>query len=279
MLRKPLMLLSFDEIGSSIERGTLPSAAWCSTSSFCSHAWRHVSSERMSPSMKRILFHASTPTAFFTWLRLLRLPVEKLSSPVTAWPWLSRCSTRLEPMKPAAPVTSQRRGLRLMCCSTSSYLLIFTPCGCQFGKGGFVAVDHGAFGEQRLDRLARLRAHARAQRRFGQGREAVGEHACVADREKQALAPGPDHFGGAADVGMHHRQAERHGLERGKREGFDCGAAQGRRVARPEQRPHVLLQSGDDHAVADARGARARLDRAAHRPVAYQEGARRDAAP
>src|SRR3954462_12668366 len=182
MLRKPVMLLSFEERGAGIERGTLPSAAWCSTSSFCSQAWRHVSSERMSPSMKRILFHASAPTAFFTWLRLLRLPVEKLSSPVTLCPWLSRCSTRLEPMKPAAPVTSQRRGLRLMCCSTSSYLLIFTPCGCQFGKGGFVAVDHGALGKQRLDCLARLRPHARAQRPFGQRGQAVGERNGVADR-------------------------------------------------------------------------------------------------
>src|SRR3954471_18055780 len=271
MFRKPLMLLSFEESGSSIERGTLPSAAWCSTSSFWSQAWRHVSSERMSPSIKRILFHASTPTAFFTWLRLLRLPVEKLSSPVTLCPWLSRCSTRLEPMKPAAPVTSQRRGLRLMCCSTSSYLLIFTPCGCQFSKGGFVAVDQCAVREQRLDRLARLRAHARAQRRFGQGREAVGERARVADGEKQALAPGPDHLGCAADVRMHHRQAERHRLERGEREGFYCGAAEGRGVAGGEKRPHVVLQAGDDHAVGDARGARARLDGGAHRPVADEQ--------
>src|SRR6185295_14541858 len=225
MLMKPETLASLLETGSSIERGTLPSAAWCSTSSAPSQARRQASRERMSPSMKRNLAQRSPPTAFFTWFRLSRLPVEKLSRPTTLCPWLSRCSTRFEPMKPAAPVTSQRRGLRLMCCSTSSYLLTLTPCGCQFDQGGFVAVDHGALRKHRLYCLSRLRAHAGAQRCFCQGCQAVGERARIADGKQQALAPGPDHLGGAADVGVHHRQAERHRLERGEREGLHRRAA------------------------------------------------------
>src|SRR5688572_25102832 len=197
MLRKPLMLLSLDDSGSSIERGTLPSAAWCSTSSAPSQAWRQVANERMSPSRKRNCFQRSAPTAFLTWTRFSRLPVEKLSRPVTAWPWFSRCSTRCEPMKPAAPVTSQRRGRRLMCCCTSSYLLTLTPCRCQFDQHRLVAVDHRALREHRFDRLARLRAHARAQRRFGERGDAVGERLRVAHRKKKPLAPRADHLGGA----------------------------------------------------------------------------------
>jgi hypothetical protein len=109
MLRKPLTLLSCVSSGRSIERGTLPSAAWCSTRSTPLQASRQVSSERMSPSMKR------TPSG-----TLSRLPVEKLSSPTTFWPSSSSFTARLEPMKPATPVTSQVRRSALMRCCTSA---------------------------------------------------------------------------------------------------------------------------------------------------------------
>src|ERR1700744_1715079 len=42
--------------------------------------------------------------------RLVARPVAKLSSPSTAWPSASRRSTSVEPMNPAAPVTSARTG-------------------------------------------------------------------------------------------------------------------------------------------------------------------------
>jgi hypothetical protein len=54
-------LLSFEATGSSIERGTLPSAAWCSTSSAPRRRSRQVASERMSPSMKRKRFQRARP--------------------------------------------------------------------------------------------------------------------------------------------------------------------------------------------------------------------------
>src|SRR5260221_363993 len=42
--------------------------------------------------------------------RLVARPVAKLSSPTTVWPSASRRSTSVEPMNPAAPVTSARTG-------------------------------------------------------------------------------------------------------------------------------------------------------------------------
>ena len=42
--------------------------------------------------------------------RLVARPVAKLSSPTTVWPSASRRSTSVDPMKPAAPVTSARTG-------------------------------------------------------------------------------------------------------------------------------------------------------------------------
>ena len=43
------MLLAVEAIGSSIERGTLPSAAWCSTSSASLHASRQALALVLTP--------------------------------------------------------------------------------------------------------------------------------------------------------------------------------------------------------------------------------------
>src|SRR5699024_11980986 len=42
--------------------------------------------------------------------RLWACPVEKLSSPTTSWPFSNKASIRLEPIKPAHPVTNKRLG-------------------------------------------------------------------------------------------------------------------------------------------------------------------------
>ena len=73
-------------------------------------ASRQTSRSRMSPSMKRWRCHAGSPTRRRTSSRLRRCPVAKLSRPTTSWPSASSVSSRCEPMKPALPVTSQRRG-------------------------------------------------------------------------------------------------------------------------------------------------------------------------
>src|SRR4051812_3487961 len=117
------------------------------------------------------------------------LPVEKLSRPTTLWPSLSSCSVRCEPMNPAAPVTSQVRGLpfsfsstRLMRPSGSSYVCMFGAPWFQFDKQVLVAVHHGLLGELRLHRLAGFRAHAAAHRGVAQDRQALDQRAGVADR-------------------------------------------------------------------------------------------------
>jgi len=120
MLRNPFTLLSCVRSGLSIERGTLPRPAWCSTTSTEAQAALQVSRARMSPSTKRNFAQRASPTQRRTCSRLARLPVEKLSRPTTACSSLSRCSTRWEPMKPAAPVTSHRRGPAWMRLRTSS---------------------------------------------------------------------------------------------------------------------------------------------------------------
>ena len=94
----------------------------------------------------------------------------------------------------------------------------------------------------------------------------------------EAVLVGAHHLGRAADLGQLHRPAERHRLERGERERLHRGAEQRHRVARREQRAHVLVEAGDQHLAGDAEVARARLDRRAHRPVADEQGAGRNAA-
>ena len=78
------MLTSLVVIGSFSERGTEPSAAWCSTRSTpCTARWQ-VARSRMSPSMKVKRAHCSGVTAARTSSRLCWCPVAKLSSPTTA---------------------------------------------------------------------------------------------------------------------------------------------------------------------------------------------------
>ena len=94
-------------IGSAMERGTEPSAAWCSTMSAPAQAARHTCGSAMLPSMKRWRFQASAPTATATSSRLRRWPVAKLSTLTTRCPSRSSASSRCEPMKPADPVSAQ----------------------------------------------------------------------------------------------------------------------------------------------------------------------------
>jgi hypothetical protein len=107
MFRKPVILVSLVPIGLSIERDTEPSAASCKTYSTPSQARAQSLNWRMSASTNVKLVHCCALTRSRTWSRLRWLPVAKLSRPVTHWFSLSSASTRLEPIKPAAPVTSQ----------------------------------------------------------------------------------------------------------------------------------------------------------------------------
>jgi hypothetical protein len=118
--RWPVTLAAFDSSGASIERGTEPSAAWCSTKSTPETASPQMFAEATSPSTRRKRENLSRPSFAFTSSRLARRPVEKLSRPVTDWSSSSSDSSSEEPMKPATPVTSQRRGFALSCCWTSS---------------------------------------------------------------------------------------------------------------------------------------------------------------
>ena len=62
-------------------------------------------SSRMSVCIKEKRFSLA---ASLTPMRLSNLPVDRLSTTVTACPSLRRISTRLDPMKPAPPVTTMR---------------------------------------------------------------------------------------------------------------------------------------------------------------------------
>src|SRR4051812_28491250 len=182
MLRKPSTLLCIEAIGSSMERGTLPRAAWCSTSSTEPHASRQVSKERMSPWMNLKFFAAFSPTLFFTSDKFSGLPVEKLSRPTTFWPARSRVSARWEPMKPAAPVTSQVRWRALVRSSSSSEVFMRGSLSLEFEEHLFVALDHGALAELRFHHFARALAQARGGGRVGEEREAIHQRAGIADR-------------------------------------------------------------------------------------------------
>ena len=50
-----------------------------------------------------------------TCARFCRLPVDKLSNPATVCSSFSSVSSRLDPINPAAPVTSHRRGEAVSC--------------------------------------------------------------------------------------------------------------------------------------------------------------------
>src|SRR5687767_7178401 len=107
MFTKPVTLVWCVGPGSAMERGTEPSAAWCSTMSTCLQAVRQAVGSAMLPSMKRCRRQACGPTACSTSSRFRRCPVAKLSRLTTLSPRRSSTSTRCEPMKPADPVTSQ----------------------------------------------------------------------------------------------------------------------------------------------------------------------------
>src|SRR4051794_17789862 len=243
MLRNPVMFAALEEIGSSMERGTLPSAAWCSTTCAPAQASRQSSSARMSPSMKRNERVCCSVRFFVMESTFSRLPVAKLSRPTTFWSSFRSCSARCEPMKPAAPVTSQQRGSVRMRPSVSSYdvFILVTPvfamsCACrarhaqapaaQLEKGPLVLIHHGALGKSRFHGLAGGTPHALAELRIGKLRQALHERGRVADRKKKSVRAAADHARGTADIGVDDRLAERHGLQRGQRESLDRGAAQ-----------------------------------------------------
>src|SRR3569832_2954646 len=104
MLRKPVLLAACVVNGASIERGTDPIAAWCRTYSTSLHTVWHVMRSRMSPRLNLKFSQRDGPTLtwtcvwFFLWLVVLLLCLSSC--------WLCCCfvSTRLLPMKPAAPV-------------------------------------------------------------------------------------------------------------------------------------------------------------------------------
>ena len=79
-------------------RGTLPKAAWCSTTWLPSTAFRQVSKSRISPWIKWKLGKVRKGS-------MLRLkPVERLSRQVTSKPSFKKYSQRLDPINPAPPV-------------------------------------------------------------------------------------------------------------------------------------------------------------------------------
>src|SRR5512138_36224 len=234
MLRKPFTLLSCVRSGLSIERGTLPRPAWCSTTSTDAQAALQVSSARISPSTKRKFFQRASPAARRTSSRFSRFPVEKLSRPTTFWSSASRRSTRCEPMKPAAPVTSQRRWPALTRANSSSCVFTYAPCRFEFEKQVFVALHHRLLREALRHGRPRRGAHAAAHAGLGKLRQALDQPRHVADRVEKAVVAVADHLGGPADVRMHHRALARHRLERGEGQSLRV-AAQDEHVARCKQ--------------------------------------------
>src|SRR5271168_1031514 len=101
----PMTLTEASNCGSATEcRTSIWAAKWKTTSGRCSSRMACRSAVTMSASTKVC---AELPARCS---RLVAFPVAKLSSPTTAWPSASRRSTSVEPMKPAAPVTSARTG-------------------------------------------------------------------------------------------------------------------------------------------------------------------------
>src|SRR2546422_8370432 len=163
MLRKPFMLLSWVRIGRSIERGTLPRPAWCRTMSTPLHASRQVSWERISPSINR----KSVLTEFLMCSRLAGDPVEKLSSATTSWPSFRSFSAQCEPMKPAAPVTSQVRLRSLIRACRFSYVSTSAPFSIEFLERLLVAIDHRLLREAAFHARPGVAPQALRRRRIG----------------------------------------------------------------------------------------------------------------
>src|SRR5215831_19223128 len=94
-----------------MERGTDPNAAWCKTKSTPEHTRWHDGKSTMSPSTSWKRAHCSGLTLLRTSPRFFLDPREKLSRPTTLCSSLSSVSSKFEPMKPAAPVTTHFLGL------------------------------------------------------------------------------------------------------------------------------------------------------------------------
>src|SRR6201996_7769859 len=101
----PMTLTEASNCGSATEcRTSIWAARWNTTSGRCSSrmAGRSAVSTPASPKAS-----AGLPARCS---RLVARPLVKLSSPATTWPSSSRRSTSVDPMNPAAPVTSARTG-------------------------------------------------------------------------------------------------------------------------------------------------------------------------
>src|SRR6201996_6249982 len=101
----PMTLTEASNCGSATEcRTSIWAARWNTTSGRCSSrmAGRSAVSTPASPKAS-----AGLPSRCS---RLVARPLVKLSSPATTWPSSSRRSTSVDPMNPAAPVTSARTG-------------------------------------------------------------------------------------------------------------------------------------------------------------------------
>src|SRR5713101_2312729 len=133
------MLTAVELIGSSKERGTEGSAAWCSTNRTSCRAFWQVSRDRMSPCTNSI--------APLTGLRLSSRPVARLSSTRTCSPRATSAWTRLEPINPAPPVTRYkgRAFLPILPASGATFKGVHRDPGAARGR---VAAAHDRDGER-----------------------------------------------------------------------------------------------------------------------------------
>src|SRR6201996_1783598 len=101
----PMTLTEASNCGSATEcRTSIWAAKWNTTSGRCSSTMVSRSAVTMSASTKKLSGLSARCSRF------VARPVAKLSSPTTVWPSASRRSTSVDPMNPAAPVTSARTG-------------------------------------------------------------------------------------------------------------------------------------------------------------------------
>src|SRR6185312_12458617 len=73
--------------------------------------------------------------------RLLARPDAKLSSPTTAWPSANRRSTSVEPMNPAAPVTSARTGPPYIASAAAALIAVQLAVRAALAFGGYFYWD------------------------------------------------------------------------------------------------------------------------------------------
>ena len=177
--------------------------------------------------------------------------------------------------RPAAPVTSQpRRWLHEPVALLQAFTL--PPCEDEFLQQG-PRRSTIALGEAREHRLARRRAHRSAQALVGERGEPLDQRARVARGKRKPSAPGRT-IPAAPPMSESTTGRPSAIASSAASEGLHRGAAERDRVARREERTHVLLHAGDQHLAGEAERARARLDRRPHRAVADQKRARGDAA-